>query len=82
VDELDSNFASNFNLRRYSEGVTDSKQGRFSTFTALTKHGAYGYAGTSGRDENCADCQHRSACIFMFSLDFAEGDSPTKAGPD
>jgi hypothetical protein len=60
------------------EGVVDSKQGRFTTFTALTNHGSYGYAGTSGRDENCANCQHRSACIFMFRLDFASGARPTK----
>lgn len=60
------------------EGVVDSKQGRFTTLTTLTRHGSYGYAGSAGRDENCADCQHRSACIFMFALNFEEGDSPTQ----
>ena len=61
------------------EGVTDPlRQGRYTTFTALAVHGAYGYAGTAGRDENCADCQHRSACIFMFSLDFDSRARPTK----
>jgi len=59
------------------EGVVDDNQGRFTSFTALATRGAFGYVGTSGRDENCEGCEHRSACIFMFSLDFLDGDSPT-----
>ena len=61
------------------EGMVDVNQGRFTTFTALAKRGAYGYAGTTGRDENCADCKHRSACVFMFPLNYAEGDMPSAA---
>ena len=59
------------------EGVVDAKQGRFTTFTIVTKHGSFGYAGTSGRDENCVGCEHRSACVFVFPLNFSEGDSPS-----
>ena len=59
------------------EGVVDDNQGRFTSFTALATRGAFGYVGTSGRDENCEGCEHRSACIFMFGLDFLDGDSPT-----
>lgn len=58
------------------EGQLDSRQGRFSTFTAMTKHNGKGYVGTSGRDSDCLGCPRRAACIFMFDLDFAEGASP------
>ena len=58
------------------EGQFDAKQGRFSTFTAMTKHNGYGYVGTSGRDEDCANCHKRAACIFMFDLNFQSGDGP------
>ena len=51
------------------EGAVDPKQGRLTTITTLTMRGSYGYAGTSGRDDSSP---HRSACIFMFSLDFTE----------
>ena len=61
------------------EGVTDSKQGRSSTFTALAKQGRYGYVGTSGWDKNCNGCEKRSACVFMFDLNFAEGAKPLAA---
>ena len=58
------------------EGQFDAKQGRFSTFTAITKHNGYGYVGTSGRDEDCTNCHKRAACIFMFDLNFQSGDGP------
>ena len=61
------------------EGVVDNNQGRFTSFTALAAHGAFGYVGTSGRDENCEGCEHRSACVFMFSLDFDDGHTPSAA---
>lgn len=66
------------NVASECEGVPDSKQGRFTTFTALTRHGSYGYAGTAGRDENCPDCNNRSACIFMFPLNFKSGERPIR----
>ena len=59
------------------EGQLDAKQGRFSTFTAMTSHGGKGYVGTSGRDGDCVGCHRRAACIFMFDLGFVEGASPT-----
>lgn len=58
------------------EGQRDTRQGRFSTFTAITSHGEFGYVGTSGRDSNCAQCNKRAACIFMFHMSFSEGDGP------
>ena len=59
------------------EGQLDAKQGRFSTFTAMTSYDGKGYVGTSGRDGDCDGCYRRAACIFMFDLGFAEGASPT-----
>lgn len=68
--------STNVKVLEACEGQLDSKQGRFSTFTAITKHNGYGYVGTSGRDGDCPGCKNRAACIFMFDLNFAEGDSP------
>ena len=62
------------------EGQNDARQGRFSTFTAIVIHNGRAYVGTSGRDSNCPGCSKRSACIFMFDVNFVEGAGPL-AGP-
>ena len=71
----------NIKVLEECEGQFDAKQGRFSTFTAIVAHDGYGYAATSGRDADCPGCAKRTSCIFMFDLDFAEGDGPLAVIP-
>jgi len=71
----------NIKVLEECEGQFDAKQGRFSTFTAIVAHNGYGYAATSGRDADCPGCAKRTSCIFMFNLDFAEGDGPLAVIP-
>lgn len=54
------------------EGVLDSRQGRFSTFSSLVINGDFGYAGTAAAGCVAADCARRAGCIWMFNLDFED----------
>ena len=54
------------------EGVLDSRQGRFSTFSSLVINGDFGYVGTAAAGCVAADCARRAGCIWMFNLDFED----------
>ena len=54
------------------EGVFDSRQGRFSTFSSLVINGDFGYVGTAAAGCTDADCAKRAGCIWMFDLDFED----------